>query len=163
MDAKARRRWLEHTEKVLRGAGLRASAGRSAVVDVLGRHGCLLSALDIQDELRGDAERSASVATIYRALETLHEYGLVRRFDSGGGLARFEPVDPSGEHHHHIVYDDGQVEAFEDDDLEEVIEQLGDRLGVDLTGHEVILRASRRGRRRKVSTAGKGQTAGRPG
>ena len=144
MDAHARRRWLDHTEGVLRGAGLRASAGRSAVVEVMARHGCLMSAQDIQDELRGDADRSASTATVYRALETLHEYGLVRRFDSGEGHARYEPVDPTGEHHHHIVFDDGAVRAFEDAELEAVIEALGDRLGVELTGHDVILRARRR-------------------
>ena len=31
------KRWLEHANEVLRGAGLRASAGRTAVVDLLGR------------------------------------------------------------------------------------------------------------------------------
>lgn len=149
MNARARRRWLEHTDTVLRGAGLRASAGRSAVVEVLARHGCVMSAQDIQDELRGDSERSASSATVYRALETLTEYGLVRRFDSGEGLARYEPIDPSGEHHHHIVFDDGEVQAFEDPDLEHAIHALGEKLGVELTGHDVILRAKRaRGRRR---------------
>ena len=147
MNAGARRRWVDHTEGVLRGAGLRASSGRSAVVEVLARHGCLMSAQDIQDELRGDAEWSASTATVYRALETLHEYGLVRRFDSSEGLAKFEPVDPSGEHHHHVVFDDGAVQAFEDAELEAVIEGLGDRLDIELTGHDVILRARRPGRR----------------
>jgi Fe2+ or Zn2+ uptake regulation protein len=147
MNASARRRWLDHTEGVLRGAGLRASAGRNAVVEVLASRGCLMSAQDIQEELRGDAERSASTATVYRALETLHGYGLVRRFDSGEGLARFEPVDPTGEHHHHIVFEDGTVEAFEDADLEAVVDSLGDRLGVELTGHDIILRARRRGPR----------------
>ena len=144
MNADARRRWVEHTEEVLRGAGLRASAGRSAVVQVMARHGCVMSAQDIQDDLAGDADHSASTATVYRALETLHEYGLVRRFDSGEGTARFEPVDPTGEHHHHIVFEDGEVQAFEDPDLETVIHGLGERLGVDLVGHDVILRARRR-------------------
>jgi len=135
---------------VLRGAGLRASAGRNAVVEVMAKHGCLMSAHDIQEELRDDAERSASTATVYRALETLHEYGLVRRFDSGEGLARFEPVDPTGEHHHHIVFDDGEVRAFEDPELERVIDRLGERLGVDLVGHDVVLRAKRRRRRSTI-------------
>ena len=51
-------------------------------------------------------DRAGSTATVYRALETLHEFGLVRRFDAGEGVARYEPVDPSGDHHHHIVFDD---------------------------------------------------------
>jgi Fe2+ or Zn2+ uptake regulation protein len=144
VDAAQRDRWLEHTEAVLRGAGLRASAPRSAVVDVLARQHCLLSAQELVDLLRADDDRSASTATVYRALETLHEFGLVRRFDSGEGVARYEPVDPSGEHHHHVVFDDGEVEPFADAQLEAAIAGLGARLGLELTGHDVILRARRR-------------------
>jgi Fe2+ or Zn2+ uptake regulation protein len=108
------RDWLEHTDAVLRGAGLRSTAGRSAVVEHLARQRCLVTAQEIVDALRGDEHHSASTATVYRALETLHDFGLVRRFDAGEGVARYEPVDPSGDHHHHVVYDDGSVEAFED-------------------------------------------------
>lgn len=144
MDRIARRRWLEHSQAVLRGAGLRASAGRTAVVELLGRQSCLLSAQDISDRLRREGSRG-STATVYRALETLHELGLVRRFDSGEGVARYEPVDPSGEHHHHIVIEDsGDVLPFEDAELERAIAGLGERLGLALTSHDVILRARRR-------------------
>ena len=143
MDAKARRRWLAHTDQVLRGAGLRASSGRAAVVALLGRQSCLLSAQEIADRLREQGS-PGSTATIYRALETLHELGLVRRFDSGEGVARYEPVDPSGDHHHHVVLEDsGDVLPFADAELERAIEGLGDRLGITVTGHDVILRARR--------------------
>lgn len=143
MDAPARRRWLEHTEEVLRGAGLRASAGRSAVVALLARQECVVSAQEIVDGLRASDGAKASTATVYRALETLHEFGLVRRFDAGEGTARYEPVDPSGDHHHHVVFDDGEVEPFSDDALERAIHGLSERLGLDITGHDVILRAKR--------------------
>jgi Fur family ferric uptake transcriptional regulator len=136
-------RWLEHTDAVLRSAGLRATAGRSAVVELLARQHCLVTAQEIVDALRHDQELSASTATVYRALETLHEHGLVRRFDAGEGVARYEPVDPSGDHHHHVVFEDGEVTPFEDAVLEEAIAGLGERLGLDLTGHDVILRARR--------------------
>lgn len=140
-------RWVEHTESVLRDAGLRASAGRTAVVEVLGRQACLVSAQDIADRLRAEG-RPGSTATVYRALETLHELGLVRRFDSGAGsTTRYEPVDPSGHHHHHLVLGDGEVVPFEDALLEEALEslgeRLGERLGLDVTGHEIIFWARR--------------------
>jgi Fur family transcriptional regulator, ferric uptake regulator len=142
MDRSARTRWLDHSQLVLRGAGLRASAGRSAVVELLGRQTCLLSAQDISDQLRAEGSRGSS-ATVYRALETLHELGLVRRFDSDG-VARYEPVDPSGDHHHHIVMEEsGDVVPFEDAELERAIEGLGERLGMVVTSHDVILRARR--------------------
>jgi Fur family transcriptional regulator, ferric uptake regulator len=143
MGCTAHKSWPEHSNEVLRGAGLRASAGRSAVVELLGRQSCLLTAQEIADRLR-ETGSAGSTATVYRALETLHELGLVRRFDSGEGVARYEPVDPSGDHHHHVVFDDGAVEAFSDGELEAAFEGLGERLGLDITGHDVILRARRR-------------------
>lgn len=140
MHGAPRTRWLEHAHVVLRGAGLRASAGRSAVVELLGRQSCLLTAQEIADHLR-DEGSAGSTATVYRALETLHELGLVRRFDAEG-VARYEPVDPSGDHHHHIVLEDsGSVVPFEDAELERVIDGLGERLGMVITSHDVILRA----------------------
>lgn len=135
--------WVEHTESVLRDAGLRSSAGRSAVVEVLGRQECLVTAQDIADRLRAEG-RPGSTATVYRALETLHELGLVRRFDSGEGTARYEPVDPSGHHHHHLVLEDGSVVPFEDAELERVVDGLGERLGLEITSHEIILWARQR-------------------
>ena len=132
--------WREHATVVLRGAGLRASAGRQAVVELLGRQSCLLTAQEIADELRAEGS-AGSTATVYRALETLRELGLVRRFDAEG-VARYEPVDPSGDHHHHIVLEDsGDVIPFEDDELERAIAGLGERLGMLVTSHDIILRA----------------------
>ncbi|MEA2218558.1 MAG: Fur family transcriptional regulator, ferric uptake regulator [Solirubrobacteraceae bacterium] len=141
MHRSAQKGWLEHAGEVLRGAGLRSSAGRTAVVELLGRQSCLLTAQDIADRLR-ETGSAGSTATVYRALETLHELGLVRRFDSGEGVARYEPVDPSGDHHHHIVMEDsGDVVPFEDEELERAIEGLGERLGLVVTSHDIILRA----------------------
>jgi Fur family transcriptional regulator, ferric uptake regulator len=141
MHRAASKSWPDHANKVLRGAGLRASAGRTAVVDLLGLQSCLLTAQEIADRLR-ETGSAGSTATVYRALETLHELGLVRRFDSGEGVARYEPVDPSGEHHHHVVMEDsGDVVPFEDAELERAIAGLGERLGLVVTSHDIILRA----------------------
>jgi Fur family transcriptional regulator, ferric uptake regulator len=140
MERASRTRWHDHAGVVLRGAGLRASAGRKAVVELLGRQSCLLTAQEIADRLR-DEGSAGSTATVYRALETLHDLGLVRRFDAEG-VARYEPVDPSGDHHHHIVLEDsGDVVPFEDAELERAISGLGERLGLLVTSHDVILRA----------------------
>lgn len=131
--------WLAHTGAVLSAAGLRASAGRTAVIELLAREACLLSGQEIIDRLRG----RASAATVYRALDTLHAHGLVRRFDAADGASRFERADPSGEHHHHVVYDDGTLEPFADAQIERAIVELADRLALELTGHDVVLRARR--------------------
>jgi Fur family ferric uptake transcriptional regulator len=139
VDTAAQKRWMQHAGAVLRGAGLRTSAGRAAVVELLGRQSCLLTAQEISEQLRAQGS-AGSTATVYRALETLHELGLVRRFDSDG-IARYEPVDPSGDHHHHIVLEQsGDVVPFDDAELERAIAGIGQRLGLVVTSHEVILR-----------------------
>jgi Fur family ferric uptake transcriptional regulator len=139
MNTAAQKRWMQHAAAMLRGAGLRTSAGRTAVVELLGRQSCLLTAQEIADQLR-DQGSAGSTATVYRALETLHDLGLVRRFDSDG-TARYEPVDPSGDHHHHIVLEEsGDVVPFDDAELERAIAGIGQRLGLIVTSHEVILR-----------------------
>lgn len=144
MAAKVPEPWLEHARGVLRGAGLRDSAGRAAVVELLARQDCLLSPQEISDQLRAEGG-AGSTATVYRTLETLHGLGLVHRVDAGEGIARYEPADPSGEHHHHLVdVDTGEVLPFEDAELERVVDALGQRLGVEVTGHDVILRVRRR-------------------
>ncbi len=139
MNVAAQKRWMNHAAAIMRGAGLRASAGRTAVVELLGRQSCLLTAQEIADQLREQGS-AGSTATVYRALETLHELGLVRRFDAEG-LARYEPVDPSGDHHHHIVLEDsGEVVPFDDAELERAVAGIGQRLGLVVTSHEIILR-----------------------
>jgi Fur family ferric uptake transcriptional regulator len=123
-------------------AGLRAGAARTAVVEVLAREGqCLVSAAEITDLLR--AERRGSTASVYRVLEELSELGLLHRLDGRDGVARFEIAD--AEHHHHHVVDEstGRVEAFSDEDLERAIHAVADRLGLRLTGHDVVLRGTR--------------------
>jgi Fur family transcriptional regulator, ferric uptake regulator len=56
-------------------------------------------------------------------------------------VARYEPIDPSGEHHHHIVCERcGEVTAFEDRELEQAIEQLSRRVAHAIDAHDVTLR-----------------------
>ena len=132
--------WADHAEVTLRAAGHRSGSGRRAVIEVLARRGCLMTAHDILAELRA-AGSGIGFATVYRALETLGELGLVRRVDPGTGSAAYEPVHPTGEHHHHVVCDRcGDVAPFADEALERTIEALGDRLGREIDSHEVVLR-----------------------
>ena len=75
------------------------------------------------------------MASIYRTLELLDKLRLTRRVDAAEGVARYEPIGPSGEHHHHIVCEScGEVSAFEDSDLERAIEQLAGRVDYAIDG-----------------------------
>lgn len=139
MDTDVRDRWLERAEGRLNGAGLRAGAARTAVVELLAREGqCLMSAQEITDLLR--RQGSASAASVYRVLDELFELGLLHRLDGRDGIARYEIADPE-RHHHHIVDErSGEVRPFDDEALEDAIAAVGRRLGMRLTSHEVILR-----------------------
>lgn len=131
--------WTEHTRETLAAAGHRASAPRDEVIAAIDSLGCSVTAREISELLR---ERGSGVglASIYRALELLERLGLIKRFDVGEGVARYEPAHPSGEHHHHVVCDScGTVEPFEDQALERAITRLSDKVSFDVAEHDVTL------------------------
>ena len=122
--------WTEQTLASLRGSGYRNGVARKAVVELLGRQDCCLTAQDIFDRLRAEG-RQVGIASIYRVLDLLTDKGLLQRIDVGAGTARFEPVHASGEHHHHLVCEDcGTVEAFADDELERALHKVERRTGL---------------------------------
>jgi Fur family transcriptional regulator, ferric uptake regulator len=134
------RDWVAHANGTLERAGYRHSAPRAAVVNALADLGCSVTAREIAERLHQRGQE-VGVASIYRTLELLDRLRLARRVDAAESVARYEPVDPSGEHHHHLVCQRcGEVTAFEDEDLELVINQLSRRVEYAVDAHEVTLR-----------------------
>ena len=132
--------WAAYTRATLERTGHRSGGARDAVIDLLAGQDCCLSARQITDRLREDGS-GVGIASVYRALDVLDGLGLVRRLDAGEGVVRYEPADPTGEHHHHVVCDIcGRVTAFSDDSLERAIERLAGRLDYAIDGHDVVLR-----------------------
>jgi Fur family ferric uptake transcriptional regulator len=132
--------WESSARERLSEAGHRTGGAREAVVELLGRQSCCLSAQEISDRLR-EAGNDVGIASIYRALELLHELGLVQRVEFGEGGARFESVVPGGEHHHHAVCEKcGRVTAFEDERLERQLERLAGRLRHSMSEHDILIR-----------------------
>jgi Fur family transcriptional regulator, ferric uptake regulator len=131
--------WAGHALETLEDSGFRSGGARRAVVELLGRQNCCMSAQEIFDSLRR-ARRPVGIASVYRALETLAELRLVKRIDAGDGIARYEPARPGGDHHHHLVCRDcGKVEAFSDPGLERAIDRAAGGLGYSVDEHEVVL------------------------
>ena len=89
---------------LLRDAGLRATAARTAVFQCLIDAGGPLSHAEVCDRL---ADAGFDRATVYRNLADLTEAGLVRRTDLGDHLWRFELTTtiehPADEVHPHFV------------------------------------------------------------
>jgi Fur family ferric uptake transcriptional regulator len=132
--------WVGHARQTLERDGYRLSTPRTAVVETLATLGCSVTAKEIADRLHERGE-NVGVASIYRTLDLLDRLRLARRVDAAEGVARYEPIDPSGEHHHHLVCERcGEVVAFEDRDLERAIEHLSSRVDYAIDAHDVTLR-----------------------
>jgi Fur family ferric uptake transcriptional regulator len=131
--------WIEHAQERLAQAGFRRGGARRAVIDLLGRQACALTALEIDERLRTEG-RAVGRASVYRALEQLTELRLVARLEVGQDAARYEAVHPSGEHHHHLVCDRcGRITPFEDRGLETAIDRLSRRVRFHVGDHDVVL------------------------
>jgi Fur family ferric uptake transcriptional regulator len=131
--------WIETTTESLRRMGHRNSAARRAVIELLGRQRCCVTAQEIFDGLRAEG-RQVGIASVYRTLEQLTRDGFVQRVDVGAPTARYEPVQPDGEHHHHLVCADcGKVEAFADPELERALHKVEGQTGYAVA-HDVVLR-----------------------
>ena len=131
--------WREHTLATLAAAGYRRGGARNAVVELLEREHCALTAQEIDDRLRARG-RGVGRASVYRILEVLTELRLVQRIDVGQGVARYERHLPDGDHHHHLVCDScGQVAPFSDPTLEQAIERVSRSLSFAVDDHDVVL------------------------
>lgn len=131
--------WESSARIALKATGRRAGGAREAVVALLAGQSCCLSAQEISDRLRASGS-DIGIASIYRALDLLHELGLVQRVELGEGPARFERISPGGEHHHHAVCDScGRVARFEDARIEKHLERLAGELRHSMSGHDLVI------------------------
>ncbi|MET8078136.1 Fur family transcriptional regulator [Streptomyces sp. NPDC005303] len=90
---------LPNTAAELRGAGLRVTAARVALLETV-RAGDHLAADAIATGVR-DRLGHISLQAVYEALHSLTAAGLVRRIEPPGSPARFE--GRVGDNHHHLV------------------------------------------------------------
>jgi len=138
--AGAAARWAEHALERVARAGHRSGGARRAVIESLAEQECCRSAQEIFDQLRADGRR-VGIASVYRVLDLLLTLGLVQRLDLGGGVSRYEPALPGGEHHHHLVcVRCGLVSPFEDPGLERALEGTAERSEYTVDAHDVVLR-----------------------
>ncbi len=91
-------RWRNNFEE----RGYRITASRSAILDVLSKKRCHLTAEDVFFEVR-KIQKGIGIATVYRTLDLLVQMGLVCKFDFGDGRARYELASGEKGHHHHLI------------------------------------------------------------
>ena len=88
-------------EQKLRQKSRKVTGQRQAVLQLLRQHAHPLSIKEIFSALpTGDCD----LATVYRSMHLLEGVGMVKRFDFGDGVARFELLSEGDDgHHHHLV------------------------------------------------------------
>lgn len=134
--------WAEAATQALAGAGYRSGGARRAIVQLLDEQACALSAAEIEQALARGA-RAVSRASVYRVIEELERIGLLQRVEVGHGSVRFEPVRHGAGHHHHLVCERcGRLEPFSDDGLERAIRRVSDRLPLQVSEHEIVIRGA---------------------
>jgi Fur family ferric uptake transcriptional regulator len=138
-EAHGDKSWAERAAAELGAAGYRRGAAREAVLELLDRQHCALSAFDIEDALR-EGDRAVARASVYRILDQLEGLNLVQRVDTGKATVLYEPVRGEHLHHHHLVCDRcGRLVPFADDELEHTIGELSRRVPFQVSDHEVVL------------------------
>jgi Fur family ferric uptake transcriptional regulator len=131
--------WIEQALDRLAAAGYRRGGARRQLLELIAHQRCALSALEIHAALAG-GERRVSRASVYRILEELERVGVVQRVEVGAGISRFEAIGDGRGHHHHLVCDScGRLQPFSDEELEQTIRRLSDRVPLEVSEHEVVL------------------------
>jgi Fur family transcriptional regulator, ferric uptake regulator len=138
-EARREPSWADHAAAELGAAGYKRGAARDAVLSLLDRQHCALSAFDIENELRA-GDRAVARASVYRILDQLESLGLVQRVETRKSTVLYEPVRGERQHHHHLVCDRcGKLVPFADEELEKTIGKLSRRVNFEVSDHEVVL------------------------
>ncbi|MBS0235745.1 MAG: transcriptional repressor [Proteobacteria bacterium] len=85
-------------------------------------------------------DEKISLATVYRTIASLLEYGLLSKLELEDGRARYELVQNDGDHHHHLIdLESGKIIEFYNEELERIKEEIAQRLGYKLIRHRLEL------------------------
>ena len=83
-------------------------------------------------------DRHLSIATVYRTVNMLAEWGLLSRIELGDGKARHE--EARGGHHEHLVdVDTGKVVELSDQAIQDLLQQVAQRCGYQLLDYQLEL------------------------
>jgi Fur family ferric uptake transcriptional regulator len=123
--------------------GLRLNGKRRAILTVLDRANDHPTVEDVyRRTLR--LEPDVSLATVYRTIKQLSEWGLLTCHNFGNGRARYEEAR-GGRHEHLIDVRSGKVVEFEAPELADLIREIAAGLGYGLVEYRLEVFAQRQG------------------
>ncbi len=118
----------ENVFQNLRSKGLRVTPQREKILQIFMelKDGTHLSAEDLFKVLSAKNE-NISLATTYRTLKLLSQFGYLRELDFAEGHKHYELNQDKKPHHHIICLNCNKTIEFEDD----VINQIGERIAIE--------------------------------
>jgi len=122
----------------LKTAGLKATAPRIKILEILEDHALRhVSAEDVYKYLL-ELDEEIGLATVYRVLTQFEAAGLVTRHRFEGGHSVFELNE--GAHHDHLLcVKCGKVDEFVDDVIEERQREMALQAGYKMTDHSLCI------------------------
>jgi len=129
-------------EDALRGAGVRLTRQRAALLRVIAAAGDHPDAAELHRRaVRAGA--GVSLATVYRTLTTLQAQGVIEKVEFQGEPARWEAADAP--HHDHMIdVDSGEVMEFHSERIERLQAEIAAELGYEIVHHRLELYVRRR-------------------
>ena len=115
-----------------RGAGLKPTPQRVAIIEALEGKDRPVTAQDLHDEMRGSG--APGLATVYRTLRALAEAGTAETFEAEPGELAYKLCEVV--HHHHLICERcGQVTTIPSCEVEGWASAVAKRRGFRVTGH----------------------------
>jgi Fur family ferric uptake transcriptional regulator len=127
---------LPELAEQLRQKSRKATGPRQAILKVLREQAHPLSHREIFAALpKGDCD----LATVYRSTRLLENMGMVKRFDFGDGVARYELLreGDDGHHHHLVCVRCAGVIEIEKCSMRKLEESIGARNGFKAVTHKL--------------------------
>ena len=122
-----------------RRSGLKLTKQREVILEVFFSQSGHASAEDILFSARAKDER-VSLATVYRTLKLLQEYGLAEAHNFKDGQALFEPCLDKDDHHDHLICTRcGRIVEFVDPKIERLQIKNAKEHGFLITSHKMEL------------------------
>jgi Fur family ferric uptake transcriptional regulator len=122
----------------LRKAGLKVTAPRKRILELLDEAGNKHVTADDIYRVLMQAGEDVGLATVYRVLNQFEAAGLVVKHNFEGGQAYYE-LD-SGDHHDHMVcVETGSVVEFSNSDIERLQAEIAAEHGYEIVDHSLVI------------------------
>ena len=130
------RRALPDLADRLRRKSRKVTGPRQAILEILGQQAHPMSTKEIFGALPpGDCD----LATVYRSMRLLESVGMMKRFDFGDWVARFELLSEGDDGHHHHLVCTGCAEVIEIEEcfMRELEERIAASNGFKAVTHKL--------------------------